>query len=181
VRITGGSWTSRRVGGPPRGSGLRPTPDALREQAFAVLGPHLPGAVFLDLFAGTGIDSLEALSRGAAKAFLVERAPAAATLIRRNFGALAVPDGRWELEVREAGRALRALSGRGVSCTLAWCDPPFASWNEGVEALVLARELSVLRAGAEAVLEAPPRSEPHVAGFSLVRELRGAFLLRVGQ
>lgn len=179
MRITGGSWASRRVGGPPRGSPLRPTPDALREQAFAVLGPRLPGAVFLDLFAGTGVDSLEALSRGAAKAFLVERAPAAAALIRRNFAALAVADARWELELREATHALRALAGRGVSCTLAWCDPPFASWEEGVEALALAREVSVLRAGAEAVLEAPPRSEPHVAGFSLVRDLRGAFLLRV--
>jgi len=179
VRITGGSWASRRVGGPPGGTPLRPTPDALREQAFAVLGPRVPGAVFLDLFAGTGVDSLEALSRGAAMAILVEKAPAAVALIRRNFAALAVADARWELEVRDAARALRALAGRGMSCTLAWCDPPFASWEEGVEVLALARELSVLRAGAEAVLEAPPRSEPSIAGFSLVRELRGAFLLRV--
>lgn len=179
MRITGGSWASRRVAGPARGTPLRPTPDALREQAFAVLGPRLPGAAFLDLFAGTGVNSLEALSRGAAKAFLVERVPAAAALIRRNFAALTVAEARWELEVREAVRALRALAGRGVSCTLAWCDPPFASWNDGVEALELARELSVLAAGAEAVLEAPPRSEPHVTGFSVVRELRGAFLLRV--
>ncbi len=181
MRITGGSWASRRVNGPPKSSSLRPTPDSLREQAFAVLGPRLPGAAFLDLFAGTGVNSLEALSRGVAKVVLVEQAPAAAALIRRNFAALGVPDARWELEVREAERALPLLAERGAACAFAWCDPPFASWEEGLQVLGLARELGVLRPGAEVVLEAPPRSEPKLPGFSPVRELRGAFLLRVGR
>ena len=178
MRITGGDWASRRVGGPPRSSPLRPTPDALREQAFAVLGPEVAGADFLDLFAGTGVNSLEALSRGAARAVLVERSPAAAALIRRNFAEFAVPPTRWLLEIREAARALSLLAGRNPFA-LGWCDPPFSSWAEGVEALGLARQLGVLRPGAKVVLEAPPKSEPPISGFSLLRRLRGAFLLRV--
>ncbi len=156
---------------------MRPTPDALREQAFAIIGPHLAGAVFLDLFAGTGVNSLEALSRGAGRAILVERASAAATLIRRNFGALEVPEERWELVTAEAGRALPALAARGVACALAWCDPPFDAWAEGTVALATARRLGVVCAGAHAVLEAPPKVSPAVDGFAVVRELRGAFLL----
>jgi 16S rRNA (guanine966-N2)-methyltransferase len=178
VRITGGSWASRRIAGPGRVARLRPTPDALREQAFAILGPRLPGAVFLDLFAGTGVNSLEALSRGAVKAVLVEQATPAVALIRRNFAALAVTGERWELVQREARRALAVLAERGFSCSIAWCDPPFASWAEGPAALLLARESGILEPGAEIVLEAPPKVEVALPGFLLVRELRGAILLR---
>ena len=178
MRITGGAWASRRIAGPARGAPLRPTPDALREQAFAVLAPRLAGAAFLDLFAGTGVNSLEALSRGAARSVLVERAPAAAQLIRRNFAALAVPEGEWELFVRDASAALASLAGRGLRFDLAWCDPPFAEWEEGTAALARAREAGVLAAGAAVVLEAPPKAEPEIPGFAVVRALRGAFLLR---
>ncbi len=179
MRITGGAWVSRRIAGPAKGAPLRPTPDALREQAFAVLGPRLGGATFLDLFAGTGVNSLEALSRGAARAVLVERAPAAAQLIRRNFAALAAPEGAWELVARDALQALAVLAQRGVRCDLAWCDPPFAAWEEGTAALARARETGVLADGAAVVLEAPPKTTPDLPGFAVVRELRGAYLLHL--
>jgi 16S rRNA (guanine966-N2)-methyltransferase len=179
VRITGGEWASRRVTGPGSGAALRPTPDALREQAFAVLAPEVAGAVFLDLFAGTGINSLEALSRGAAAAMLVDRAPASVALIRRNFSALAVPRERFEIVARDAQRAAPLLAARGVSAAVAWCDPPFSAWEEGPAALALARELGVLTAHAAVVLEAPPKVSPAVDGFEVVRALHGAFLLRL--
>jgi 16S rRNA (guanine(966)-N(2))-methyltransferase RsmD len=178
VRVTGGAWASRRITGPPKGAPVRPTPDALREQAFAILGPRLPGAGFLDLFAGTGVNSLEALSRGAACAVLVERAAPAAALIRRNFAELGVPEDAWELVARDVRAALAGLSGRRKVFDLAWCDPPFASWPEGPGALVEALESGVLGRGAEVVLEAPPKADPAIPGFIVVRELRGAFLLR---
>ncbi len=179
MRITGGAWASRRIAGPPRGAPLRPTPDALREQAFAVLGPRVAGARFLDLFAGTGVNSLEALSRGAAGAVLVERAAAAAALIRRNFAAIGVAESEWELVARAARAAIAELASRGRTFEVAWCDPPFASWVEGTDALAQAREAGVLAPGSAVVLEAPPKVAPAVAGLEVVRELRGAFLLRV--
>ncbi len=181
MRITGGEWASRRVCGPGRRVTLRPTPDVLREQAFAVLAPELAGASFLDLFAGTGVNSLEALSRGAATAVLVERAPAAVTLIRRNLSFLGAPHGRFEIVARDFRPALRYLAARGFVAGIAWCDPPFEQWEEGSAALVLAHELDLLRVGAPVVLEAPPKSTLTLEGFEVVRSFRGAFLLRVSR
>ena len=179
MRITGGEWASRRVGGPGRGSPLRPTPDALREQAFAILGSGLAGAAFLDLFAGTGVNALEALSRGAANAALVEVAQPAVALIRRNLSTLAVPPERFEIVSAQAERAVPLLARRAFSAAAAWCDPPFAAWEDGCAALALARRLGVLPAGAHVVFEVPPKVTPSVEGLEVVRVLRGAFLLRV--
>jgi len=178
VRISGGEWRSRRVAGPPARSPIRPTPDALREQGFAVLGPLLDGALFLDLFAGTGVNSLEALSRGASRAVLVDDSPAAAALIGRNFAALAVEETRWELVVRPAARAVRALAERGVRPGVVWCDPPFAEWELGPQALAGALGAGLLAPGARVVLELPPRRTVEIPGLAVARELRGAVLLR---
>lgn len=179
MRITGGSWASRRFAGPARLAGIRPTPDALREQAFAVLAPRLAGSVFLDLFAGTGANALEALSRGATRALLVERARPAAELIRRNLAAFGVGAGTARLVVGDADRAVVTLAGAGERCALAWCDPPFDDWDAGPRALALAREHGLLPAGAWVVLELPPRREAAIDGFAAVRPLRGAVLLAV--
>lgn len=179
MRITGGAWASRRLAGPGRHDGIRPTPDALREQGFAVLAPDLPGASFLDLFAGTGANSLEALSRGAATALLVEQSRAAAELIRRNVAALAVPPERWRLVAEPAERAVARLAREGVRAGVAWCDPFFATWDDGPATLALARSSGLLAPGARVVLEVPPRREVAIDGFEIVRELRGAVLLMV--
>ena len=56
---------------------LRPTPDAMRERAFAVLADRVIDARFLDLYAGTGVVGLEALSRGARSAVFVDNHRAA--------------------------------------------------------------------------------------------------------
>ena len=72
VRIIGGRWRGRRLT-IPAGTGVRPTPDRVRETLFNWLQPALAGARCLDLFAGTGVLGLEALSRGAAETWFVER------------------------------------------------------------------------------------------------------------
>ncbi|MCU0293082.1 MAG: RsmD family RNA methyltransferase [Thermoanaerobaculaceae bacterium] len=178
MRITGGTLGSRAVLGPPRGAPLRPTPDALREQAFQVLAPWLGGAVFLDLFAGTGVVSLEALSRGAARVILCEQAAAAQALIRRNLGSMGLAPEAWELHPGPVERALPRIAAQGVRATLAWCDPPFAAWDDGLKALAQARELGVLAPDARVVVELPPKRDVHLPGFEPVRTLRGAVLLR---
>jgi len=87
VRIVGGRWrgTKLRVLDRP---GLRPSADRVRETLFNWLMPVLPGARVLDLFAGTGALGLEALSRGAASAVLVEHDREAAALLRETLGRL---------------------------------------------------------------------------------------------
>src|SRR5690554_7493937 len=80
LRIIGGEWRGRRLQFTEI-EGLRPTSDRVRETLFNWLMPVLPGARVLDLFAGSGALGLEALSRGAATATLVERDPALATAL----------------------------------------------------------------------------------------------------
>lgn len=71
LRISGGELRGRRIGSPPKGAGVRPTTERVREAVFSMLGP-LGGARVLDLFCGSGALGLEALSRGAAEATLVD-------------------------------------------------------------------------------------------------------------
>jgi 16S rRNA (guanine966-N2)-methyltransferase len=178
MRVTGGVWASRRLAGPTRGLTLRPTPDFLREQGFAILSPHLTGALFADLFAGTGAVSCEALSRGAQRVFMLERERRALAILNAN---LAVFEGalmRADVIAGSVAAGLRRLAREGVRCSVAWCDPPFAAWEEGVKALTLARELGVVGPGGLVVLETPPRRAMAPDGYSCLRELRGAMLLR---
>jgi 16S rRNA (guanine966-N2)-methyltransferase len=72
VRIIAGEWRGRRIE-VPEGRDVRPTPDRVRETVFNWLRDSLEGARCLDLFAGTGVLGFEALSRGAAETWFVER------------------------------------------------------------------------------------------------------------
>jgi 16S rRNA (guanine(966)-N(2))-methyltransferase RsmD len=137
---------------------LRPTPDALRERAFAVLGEAVNNARFLDLFAGTGSVGLEALSRGAGSAVFVERHRSAARLIRHNCVAFGLDIDRALVLVRPALAAVKTLAERGKLFDLAWADPPFASWQEGLEALAAAFHTGLLKVEATACLECPERA-----------------------
>ncbi len=178
MRITGGVWASRKVFAPPAGWPLRPTPDALREQAFAVLAPRLAGAVFLDLFAGTGVVSLEALSRGVARTIVVESHPQALALLRRNLEAFRVEPNRYLLVPKPAAEAVAWLAAKGERVHVLWADPPFAQFAEHIPTVAAAAECGVLVPEALVVLEHPPKAHWEMPGFSPVRELRGAVLLQ---
>lgn len=93
TRIIAGVARGRRLV-VPAGPGTRPTADRAREGLFSTLQSllDLEGARVLDLFAGSGALGLEALSRGAASATLVEDDPAAVTAIRANIAAVGLPD-----------------------------------------------------------------------------------------
>ncbi len=81
LRIIGGEHRSRHVEF-DAGAGVRPTPDRVRQTVFDWLAPMIQGAHCLDLFAGSGALGLEALSRGAARATLVETGRMQIELIR---------------------------------------------------------------------------------------------------
>lgn len=83
LRITGGSRRGRKLVSPPANS-IRPASDFIRQAVFNMLGDAVEGCVFYDVFAGTGIVGLEALSRGAARAIFVEKDRRQIELIRRN-------------------------------------------------------------------------------------------------
>ena len=158
MRITGGEWRSRRLLGPKRSMPLRPTPDAMRERAFAVLGDRLNNARFLDLFAGTGSVGLEALSRGARSAVFVENHHAAARLVRANCDSLCIDPSRLRLIVRPALKAVHELAAQGDLFDLVWADPPFESWRDGLDALAAVRTLGLLAPNGLACLECPEKA-----------------------
>jgi 16S rRNA (guanine966-N2)-methyltransferase len=121
----------------------RPTSDRLRETLFNVLAPRLSGARFLDLYAGSGANGLEAVSRGAREAVLVEQAGAAVEAIRSNVAALGVVARvrveqvavrRWLLQAAQ-GRA-PARAGAPVFEVI-FLDPPYDSADEYTGALDL--------------------------------------------
>lgn len=91
TRIVAGAAGGRRLVVPRRGT--RPTSERVREALFSALeaGPGLVGARVMDLYAGSGALGLEALSRGASHALLVESDRQAATTLRRNVAALGLP------------------------------------------------------------------------------------------
>lgn len=121
IRLIGGRWRGTRLDVPAR-PGLRPTSDRVRETLFNWLMPHLPGARVLDAFAGTGALGLEALSRGAASAVLVERDAALAAALRGTLGRL---EGGDRAQVVQ-GDALAWLRTSTAAFDIAFVDPPFA-------------------------------------------------------
>jgi 16S rRNA (guanine966-N2)-methyltransferase len=120
LRIVGGQWRGRvlRV---VEGEGLRPTPDRVRETLFNWLQAWTPGARCLDLFAGTGALCLEALSRGASRVVMVERAHHVAENLRANVRTLAADDA----QVVETD-AESFLHGPVEAFDIIFVDPPFA-------------------------------------------------------
>lgn len=136
IRIVAGQAGGRRLV-VPAGRGTRPTSDRAREALFSVLesmrGP-LTGARVLDLYAGSGAVGLEALSRGAAAALLVESDRRALTALRANVATLG-PAG-----AEVAGAPVTAVLGRGAPAPfdVVFADPPYALGAAGLAAVLAA-------------------------------------------
>lgn len=122
LRIIAGQWRRRRLQFPPI-AGLRPTPEAVRETLFNWLQPNLEGAQCLDLFAGSGALALEAVSRGAGRAVLVERSPRVIRSLLTNVERMQAGG---TVQVVHA-EAQRYLAGKPEPFDLVFLDPPFES------------------------------------------------------
>jgi 16S rRNA (guanine966-N2)-methyltransferase len=171
LRVVAGELRGRRLASPPRRSAaVRPTSDRAREALFAILG-DVSGLEVLDLFCGTGALGIEALSRGAASAVLVDSKP---DLAHRNVAALGL-ERRCEVVRSDA---LRYLERPGERFDLVLCDPPYgAAARLGAE---LGRLLPPrLAAGGRVVTESAARA-PLELGLPVVRERGyGEALIRI--
>jgi 16S rRNA (guanine966-N2)-methyltransferase len=177
MRIVAGRLGGRRFAAPP-GTDTRPTSDRVREALFSALGP-LDGERVLDLFAGSGALALEALSRGAAHAVLVEKDARAATVIRGNLDALGLGSDEAVLRRRDALKALGDAREAGETYDLVFLDPPYRlAAGLGPE---LAPALApVLAPGARVVSESDRRTPLELSGLSTTFERRyGDTLLRI--
>ena len=120
MRVVAGHLRGRRLAA-PTGRATRPTSDRVREAIFSILGP-VEGARVLDLYAGSGALAIEALSRGARSATLVDDDPRAVRVIERNLEALGIAASA-AVERRDALAFLRSPAGR---YDLVFVDPPYS-------------------------------------------------------
>ncbi len=147
----------------PRGLATRPTGAKVREALFNVLG-DVSGAKVLDLYAGSGALAIEALSRGAAHAVLVEGERAALACIRDNVGALGL-EARTTVVPLRLPRALSRAVAHGPF-DLVLCDPPWADLDEACATLAALVRDAGLAAGARVALEHSAKdAAPSVVGL----------------
>jgi 16S rRNA (guanine966-N2)-methyltransferase len=164
MRIIAGTLGGRRIAAPP-GSATRPTSDRVREALFNILGPPPSGARILDLFAGSGALALEAISRGADSAVLVDSSRAAARTARKNAASLGIAD-RVDIRVGESAAALRRLEAEAVGpawrgpFTWVFLDPPYRDPALAVRALDALAAGTLLAPGAVVAVEHDRRAEP---------------------
>jgi 16S rRNA (guanine966-N2)-methyltransferase len=124
MRITGGQLKGRLLAS-PRGPGIRPTSDQVRESIFNIIGQDLNGVKVLDLFAGTGILGLETLSRGASNVVFADISPQSIKLIRKNLTLCKHQDCGiiMRRDLRKGIRKIHILSRRVFD--LVFLDPPY--------------------------------------------------------
>jgi 16S rRNA (guanine966-N2)-methyltransferase len=175
TRIIAGRAGGRRLAVPP-GRGTRPTSDRAREGLFATIGSLLGTLADLrvmDLYAGSGAVGLEALSRGAAHALLVESDPKAVRVIRTNVEALGLPGAEVVADRVERVLAVPPRDPRG-RYDLVFADPPYATPDAQVRQVLELLRDGWLNPEALVVVERESRGGPleWPEGFDHVRERR---------
>lgn len=152
LRITGGSLRGRKV--PLPGHELRATSSKARQAFFNILSDRITDAVFLDLFAGSGIFSLEAVSRGAARAIAVDQSKPAMKALHHLAR-------EWNLPIEtvpaDALAALRSFH-RNTSIDVVYADPPYTYTH--YRELLRAIDRLPFAPRAVVALEHQSRSEP---------------------
>lgn len=167
VRIVAGNWRGTRIS-IPAGTTVRPTPDRVRETLFNWLNAAIPGSRCLDLFAGTGVLGLEALSREARETWFVEKDTVLARSLRRQIEDL---DANATVICEDAGKLLdRAAPER---FDIVFLDPPY---EQPLEPLL--EKLSRWLAPRAQVYVERPLSQDAGEFDSLVNMLPGAAVLK---
>lgn len=170
MRITSGIYGSRTID-VPKSDSVRPTQDRVREALFSMLAQDVPGARFLDLFAGSGAVGLEAISRGAKFATFVEADGRHLKTIAKNVDTLKVDKSRCSLARANVYAWLQTF--RGEPYSIIFADPPYALAKErGFKDVLdaIARQ-GVLAPGGIFIAETDLSQAPEtVEGWELLRD-----------
>jgi 16S rRNA (guanine966-N2)-methyltransferase len=167
IRIISGTLGGRKVNCDVTPD-LRPTPDRVRGAFFSILGNAIPGRVFVDIFAGTGVIGIEALSRGASSACLIERDPQLSKGIETHLRAF---------ELTRQTKLYRTDAYRWVAAWIApkepvniWVSPPFADLTSKKDDLLNALRILQAKVAEDSVIVLQAeRGSP----FDDAEELRG--------
>lgn len=167
MRIVAGDFGGRRLKAVP-GMATRPTTDKVKEALFNIIGPYFDGGRSLDLFAGSGGLSIEAVSRGVEHAVLIDKQYAAIKTIKDNVAVTKAPE-KFEILKRDANRALKELADRGDQFNLVFFDPPYAQ-QKIAEQMATLRELGLLAGGARIICETDQQAQlpDDIDGFDFV-------------
>lgn len=145
---------------------MRPTSDRVKEALFNILPHDLSGIKLLELFAGTGNVSIEAISRGAAEAILIDSSAKSGKVISENLRRLGFTD-RATVRIAPVSQALRSLTRQGESFDVIFLDPPYQrNWVKACMKTVGRGNL--LRASGTLVVEHSAREQPQGEYGSLV-------------
>lgn len=166
MRVIAGELKGRRLVA-PRGWKVRPTSERVREAIFSALGDRVIGARVLDLFCGTGALGIEALSRGAASAVLVDRdiRPALGNVESLDLGE------RAELVRADAGPWLAEAATAARSFDLVFVDAPYRLADR-VEQELDMNLTPILDSAGRAVVESPARRPLTLPSLELLRQRR---------
>ncbi len=168
MRVIAGELKGRTLVA-PRGWKVRPTSDRVREAIFSALGDRVEGAAVLDLYCGTGALAIEALSRGASRATLVDRdtRPALGNVERLGLRA------RAELVRADAGRWLEGLgeATTGGSFDLVFVDAPY-KLADRVSVLLTEHLPALLAPGGRAIVESGARRPLRIESLESLRQRR---------
>lgn len=151
MRIIAGKFRSQPLMA-PKGWDTRPTSDRLRETLFNVLSPRIEGAVFADLFAGTGAVGIEALSRGARHVYFAENSRVALATLQSNLQRFPVSS-LGSVEPGGTLPLLRRLAKQKATLDVVFLDPPYSDAGSYSETLELVGGSALLANGGTVVAE----------------------------
>lgn len=123
MRIIAGEAKGKRIEC-RKGNETRPTQDSVKEALFSIIAPYIPDARFLDLFSGTGNIALEALSRGAKRAIMIEKEQEALRYIIKNINNLGYEE-KARAYKNDVSRAIEILGRKGEKFDIIFMDPPY--------------------------------------------------------
>lgn len=171
MRITGGQARGIPLA-LPKGDAVRPATDAMRQAVFSSIASRVPGARFLDLFAGSGAYGLEALSRGAVGGAFVEKNAKTAAFIHQNIAAVCKSLARSTEGLRVVNADATSVPDVDEAPDLVFIDPPYDLIAE-VAPKLFARLTLLLASKADPVIvfEMPGEMELNADGWTCVRRL----------
>lgn len=162
IRITGGRFRGRSIESPPRTKDIRPTTSLMRESIFNRLQAQVPGCRFLDLFAGSGIMGIEAISRGADFVLAIDQDPRQCQLIRKNYAGLKVAEAQAKVVPCDVV-GLMSKPCREAPFDVIFLDPPYGF--TGLETLVAQILANGWLASDGVVMVEHGTREPDLPGF----------------
>jgi 16S rRNA (guanine(966)-N(2))-methyltransferase RsmD len=157
----------------PKGVAVRPTLDRVREALFSILAPRLENARFLDLFAGSGANGIEALSRGASSCTFVDQDPRSLAAIKRNLDAARLSEGAklYRLAIPEG---IPILAKEGLQYEIIFADPPYDLTTDDYDDLLRRlRAAQLLAPGGLLIIEHARRTRlpANTADFECIRHV----------